>query len=129
MFYAENIKGENFQDGIAKQRVPYFYVHGRLEDEAGYDCCTASVEELSYVTMLGAYLTNLKTLEGEEVRVLVCTYLSLGRINGLIVAVDDTESNIKYCIDYLKQDSLYSHHIKEIDEKYPIIKKLLKTKK
>ena len=38
-FYAENLKHISFNDGVERMRVPFFYIHGKLEDEAGYDCC------------------------------------------------------------------------------------------
>lgn len=126
MFYSENINHHSYQDDIPRKRIPYFYIHGRLEDEAGYDCCDATIEELKYITMKGLYLSTVKDPSGKETRVIICNYIKSNRINGLIVAVDDNEDNIKYCINHLQCDSIYSHHIYEIRKNYPLINKLLK---
>lgn len=129
MFYSENTIHESYKDDVPRKRIPYFYIHGRLEDEAGYDCCDATIEEIKYVTMKGVFLSTVKDITGKETRVLVCTYLQSNRINGLIVALDDTEDNIKYCINNLQTDSIYSHHVYELKNNHPNVYKLLKDYK
>jgi hypothetical protein len=79
-------------DGV---RIPYFYLHGKLEDKVGYDCCNGNIYALQNALMIGITLVHI-----DEIGVgLMFSRSSSHSMEGLIVLIDD-EIAIKQAIEY-----------------------------
>ena len=107
-------------------RIPYFYLHGRLEDLNGYDCVNASIETFYVAMRSGVFLVNAIIKAESYLSLCICDY-SEGCMQGYIVMLDDLEG-IKEALSINKFTSRsgYCDELAFIREKYPEVHKLLK---
>ena len=107
MFYGENIKHESHQDQVLRERAPYVYIHGQLEDELGYDCCDATIDEIPYLMKEGVRITEVVMLDGVKKAALLFTGFRYHRMQGLICGIDDLEA-VKYCTKEFPSRSMFN---------------------
>lgn len=94
--YTENLEGESYDDGVVRERIPFFYLHGRLEDLAGYDCCDADIEETWQLLSDGIHITNVILPNGDVIKSIVLKKFKLGSMSGFIIAIDDVVNQIEF---------------------------------
>lgn len=107
--YAETLDGESHNDGAIRERIPFFYLHGRLEDLAGYDCCSATIEETWQLLSDGVHMVNVILPNGDVIKSMVFKKFELGRMSGFIIDMDDLVNHI----DFIKNKDIrknYSEH-------------------
>lgn len=95
-----------YADDIDKGlRLPYFYLHGKVERANGYDCCKGDQEAFYLALSAGITLCEIHNNDKSvhDGLMFVKYDRDLKHMNGLIVTMDDHESIIE-----IKNNSLYS---------------------
>lgn len=131
MIYATDMHGNFFNDGKEHKRVPFYYMHGLLDDITGYDCCNMDLNSTINIIKSRIHLDKVILIDGSIKDVLVIdTTSNIFNKEGLIVSLDDAEGNIKYCLDNITfgKYSMYENDEDFIKENHPNVWKLIKDK-
>lgn len=126
-FYAENLKHISFNDGVERMRVPFFYIHGKLEDEAGYDRCNATINELRKVGSIGWHITDVVMLDGRKEKVIAFKKFKLDSVEALIVSLHDTIEHIEQCLTNVRLDFYCESDRIELEKLRPELLTLFKN--
>ena len=79
-------------------RAPYFYMHGELQYEVGYDCCNFTPELL--VRVFSPCVTIVNIYGFDKPALLFTTFRDMhNRLSGLIAFIDDLDG-----IEHILQD-------------------------
>lgn len=100
----------------------YFYLHGKVEDNNGYDCCEGNLEFFSNIIRKGvSFVTVLMPDNREDVCLLFANF-EFNHMTGLICLVNDLES-IKSVKNYFKSGNfsfgMVDSEEQILREKYP----------
>lgn len=91
-------------------RLPFFYLHNKLEEKYNYDICTGNGETLQRALSEGIHLVEC---DGQECLMFSC--FKINRMEGYIVLIDDIDG-IKDAFDHFEKpfSIFYSHEAEKI---------------
>lgn len=82
------------KEGIGK-RAPYFYLHGKLEKEAGYDCFNCNFELMKKLLKQGIHLATVKMGDTDYKCIVFSDFDKFQRqMKGYVVDIDSLEDVI-----------------------------------
>jgi hypothetical protein len=92
IIYPDNWEGYGMNELSKDQgfRASYYYMHGKLEDDSGYDCCNVSGKLLSYLLCEGIYLA--KCSRNNKTCLVFSCCEDMNRMKGRMCYIDDLKA-------------------------------------
>lgn len=83
---------DHYNDNDEGHRASYFYLHGSIEEKAGYDCFNCSPELMKKLLQQNIHLATVKIGEESYKCIVFCQFnKSYRRMKGYVVEIDSLE--------------------------------------